>query len=155
DLPPVEPPSAGFIVQLFVIPAIVVLVVILVVTLFGTLAEGKRDTSQYVREIQSNNSNRRWRAATELASLIQNDEKLARDPKLFGELTDLLNQELGRGQGTDPEVLRYLALAIGAFQTLDASPTSGHTVDPQETLARALAPGEPIAVRIAAALSLS
>jgi hypothetical protein len=43
ELPPVELPSAGFVVQLFVIPAVVVVVVILVWLLFGKLAGGERD----------------------------------------------------------------------------------------------------------------
>ncbi|MBV8266772.1 MAG: hypothetical protein JO252_10645, partial [Planctomycetaceae bacterium] len=43
DLPPVEAPSAGFIVQLFVIPAVIVAVVIVVWLLFGKLAGGERD----------------------------------------------------------------------------------------------------------------
>src|SRR3982751_2877887 len=92
DLPPVEAPSAGFIVQLFVIPAVVVAVVVVVWLLFGKLAGGERDAMDYVRLLRSPDAN--WRAATraafELASLIQNDPKLARDPKLLGELTDLL-----------------------------------------------------------------
>src|SRR3954454_3077499 len=82
DLPPVEPPSAGFIVQLFVIPAVVVAVVVVVWLLFGKLAGGERDAMDYVRLLRSPDAN--WRAATraafELASLIQNDPKLARDP---------------------------------------------------------------------------
>ena len=45
DLPPVEPPSAGFVVQLFVIPAAVVVVVIIVWLLFGKLAGGERDAT--------------------------------------------------------------------------------------------------------------
>jgi hypothetical protein len=40
DLPPVEPPTAGFIVQLFVLPAVIVAVVIVVWLLFGKLAAG-------------------------------------------------------------------------------------------------------------------
>src|SRR5207248_9107128 len=90
ELPPVEPPTAGFIIQLFVLPAIVVAVVIVVWLLFGKLAGGERDASEYVRTIRSENVNRRWRAAYELASLIQNDPKLARDPVLLGQLTNLL-----------------------------------------------------------------
>ena len=52
DLPPVEAPSAAFIVQLFVIPAVVVLVVICVWLLFGKLAGGERDAMEYVRLIR-------------------------------------------------------------------------------------------------------
>src|SRR5262245_18466137 len=84
DLPPVDAPSAGFIVQLLVIPAVVVFVVILVWLLFGKLAGGERDAMVYVRLIRGSSSN--WRAANraayELASLIQNDPKLATDPRL-------------------------------------------------------------------------
>ena len=90
DLPPVEAPSAGFIVQLFVIPAVVVLVVICVWLLFGKLAGGERDAMEYVRLIRESSSNSRAanRAAFELASLIQNDSKArTSDPKLLGELT--------------------------------------------------------------------
>src|SRR5262245_55378502 len=112
DLPPVEAPSAGFIVQLFVIPALVVLVVILVWLLFGKLAGGERDAMDYVRLIRSSSGNWRTanRAAFELASLIQNDPKLAADPRLLGELTELLEHELDSIE--DPEMTRYVALAI-------------------------------------------
>ena len=47
DLPPVEPPSAGFVVQLFVIPLVVV-VVIIVWLLFGKLAGGDGAAMEYV-----------------------------------------------------------------------------------------------------------
>ena len=59
DLPPVEPPSAGFVVQLFVIPAVVVVVVIIVWLLFGKLAGGERDAMEYVRQLRSPAAN--WR----------------------------------------------------------------------------------------------
>src|SRR4051794_31321105 len=94
DLPPVEPPSAGFILQLFVIPAIVVAVLIVVYLLFGKIAGGERGALEYVQKIKSDSGD--WRSAFELASLIQNDAKLSRDPKLLGELTELLASELRR-----------------------------------------------------------
>ena len=137
DLPPVEAPTAGFIVQLFVIPAVVVAVVIVVWLLFGKLAGGERDAMDYVRQLHSPSAN--WRAAFELASLIQNDPKLARDPQLLGELTDLLEHDLAHGE--DPELTRYVALTLGAFQTLDARLTKGRPVDPLATLASALGAG--------------
>jgi hypothetical protein len=155
DLPPVEAPSAGFIVQLFVIPAVVVLVVICVWLLFGKLAGGERDAMEYVRLIRAADTN--WRAANraafELASLIQNDPRLGSDPKLLGELTDILDSDLDKAE--NPEITEYLALAIGRFQTLNAVAKSGKKIDPLATLAKALAPKEPEAIRIAAAASLA
>jgi HEAT repeat protein len=155
DLPPVEAPSAGFIVQLFVIPALVVFVVILVWLLFGKLAGGERDAMDYVRLIRASTSNWRTanRAAFELASLLQNDPKLASDPKLLGELTDLLQYNLDRDENT--EMTQYVALAVGRFQTLDAVSTSGRTLDPLAVLAQALEAKRPEPVRIAAAASLA
>ena len=94
DLPQVEPPSAGFVVQLFVIPAVVVVVVIIVWLLFGKLAGGERDAMEYVRRLRSPSAN--WRIAFELASLIQHDPKIGSDPVLLGELTDLLSHELDK-----------------------------------------------------------
>ena len=140
ELPPVEAPSAGFIVQLFVIPAVVVFVVILVWLLFGKLAGGERDAMEYVRLIRASGSN--WRAANraafELASLIQNDPKLASDPRLVGELTDVLEHDLD--QIEDPEMTQYLALALGRFNTLEGKSATGKKVDTLAALSRALEP---------------
>lgn len=149
ELPPVEPPSSGFIIQLFVIPAVIVAVVIAVWLLFGKLAGGERDALDYVERIQSDNENRRWRAAHELASLIGNDARLARDPALLGKLTDLLQQELGK-EGS-PQLKVYLALALGGFQTLETRSAA----DPLAALAKALAANQPAVVRLAAAESLA
>jgi hypothetical protein len=151
DLPPVEPPSAGFVVQLFVIPALVVVVVIIVWLLFGKLAGGERDATEYVRQLRSPTAN--WRMAFELASLIQNDPKIGSDPKLLGELTDLLSHELDSND--DPKLIQYVTLTIGAFRTLEAKTESGQTVDPLVTLARALDLIYDLQIRIAAAASLA
>jgi hypothetical protein len=151
DLPPVEAPSAGFIVQLFVIPAIVVLVVILVWLLFGKLAGGERDAMSYVEILKSPSAN--WRTAHELASLLQNDPRLSNDPRLLGELTDLLARDLSRSD--NPQLTAYLALAVGNFQTLDARLSGGQKLDPVAVLAGALDTKYPDQVRIAAAISLA
>src|SRR4051812_46137138 len=143
DLPPVEAPTGGFIVQLFVIPAVIVVIVIAVWLLFGKLAGGERDAMEYVRLLRSPNAH--WRAAYELASLIQNDPKLASDPKLLGELTDLLGHELD--QEESPELTQYVTLTLGAFQTLDARSNDGREVDPLATLSHALAAKRPMKVR--------
>src|SRR3954451_11054457 len=146
DLPPVEAPSAGFVVQLFVIPAVVVAVVIVVWLLFGKLAGGERDAMEYVRQLRLSSAN--WRSAFELASLIQNDARLGSDPRLLGELTDLLSFELDHNE--NPLLTQYVALTLGAFQTLDASLADGRKVDPIDTLARALEPKFESPIRIAA-----
>jgi hypothetical protein len=158
DLPPVEPPSAKFIMQLFVIPFLVVVVLVafllMVYMMFGNLATGGRDATEFVQEIRSANENRRWRAAFELASLIHNDPGLARSPNLLGELTALLDEELRKPEGqVDAPVAQYLAAAIGSFQTLRPKP--GSPAEPAATLAGALRKRYPVEVRSAAAEALS
>ena len=152
DLPKVEPPSAGFVIQLFVIPALVVIVVIIVWLLFGKLAGGERDAMDYVRRLRSPDAN--WRYAFELANLIQHDAKTGSDPVLLGELTDLLSHELD-SPADDPELTQYVALTLGAFKTLVARTQSGQDVNPLVPLARALESKYPAKTRIAAAASLA
>ena len=155
DLPPVEAPTAGFIIQLFVIPGVIVFVVILVWLLFGKLAGGERDAMEYVRTMRSSAGNPRaaQRAAFELAGLIRNDPKLSADPKLLGEMTDLLEHDLDTVE--NPEMSEYVAFAIGRFQTLDAISSSGQKIDPLSALDRALDPKYPTAIRSAAAVALA
>src|SRR5262245_63562462 len=71
DLPLVEAPSAGFVVQLFVIPAVVVAVVIVVWLLFGKLAGGERDAMEYVRQLRLSSST--WRAGLGVVGLGRDD----------------------------------------------------------------------------------
>ena len=54
-LPPVEPPSAGFIVQLFLIPALIVAVILGVYLLFGQLAASEMESvmSDFVDRISA------------------------------------------------------------------------------------------------------
>src|SRR5262249_54169902 len=131
--------------------ALVVVVVIVVWLLFGKLAGGERDAMEYVRQLRLPTAN--WRSAFELASLIQNDPAVAGDPKLLGGLTDLLPHQLDTN--SDPELTRYVALTLGAFQTLEGRTQSGQPIDPIVPLTRALEPKYDTSIRIAAAASLA
>jgi hypothetical protein len=134
-----------------VIPAVVVAVVIVVWLLFGKLAGGERDATEYVRQLRLPSAN--WRSAYELASLIQNDAKLASDSRLLGELTDLLAYELDHNE--NPRLTQYVTLTLGAFQTLEGSRADGRKVDPLDSLSRALEAKYENPIRIAAAASLA
>lgn len=160
ELPPVEPPSARFIIQLFVIPAVIVLVLVVaylafVQLPFGRLANGGRDVMDYVRSIKSPNEHRRWRSAQDLANLINNDANLAKDSRLLGELTALLDDELRSPAKSKAQLPQFLALALGTFQTTKADPVDGRPVDPIASLCNALGSDQPTEVRVAAAISLS
>src|SRR5687768_581572 len=70
-LPPVEPPSAGFIIQLFVIPAVIVAAVVLFWFVIESLARsGEQDPDQIVRDLRSNNQ-ARFQRAKDLADMLR------------------------------------------------------------------------------------
>jgi hypothetical protein len=134
---------------------ILVCVLLLVYTFFGKLASNSRDAIEHVRVIRSGNENRRWRAAYELASLIQNEPSLAHDDKLQDELSTLLSDELKKpADKSEPKTPQYLALALGRFDRLtgiDQEPPSGSVA----ALLSALGSKASSDVRAAAAQSLA
>jgi hypothetical protein len=76
DLPPVQPPSAGFILQLFVVPGLIVLAIVAVWLLFGKLAGNEQDWKGLLVELQHPNEHRRWRGALGLAQMLKADQDL-------------------------------------------------------------------------------
>jgi hypothetical protein len=124
ELPPVQPPSAGFILQLFVVPGVIVMAVVAVWLLFGKLATSEQDWHGLVRELQQPNQHRRWRGALGLAQILKSDldsgdkgQHLASNPELARTLSDVLHQELQRGS-QEPDSLKYqsmLARTLGMF----------------------------------------
>jgi len=125
ELPPVTPPSAGFIVQLFLIPALIVMAVVAVWALFGKLADSGNDWTPLVADLGSGNEHRQWRAAQELAQMIRNEqlrppqdrEPLASNPLVADALTALLRDSLKSTTSAPEEILQqeFLVRALGAL----------------------------------------
>lgn len=80
-LPPVEPPS-GLIVQLFVIPAVIVAIIIIVWATFNWLARHGKRSALARRRIKRNNESR-WQEAVNLANELNRtgNEALRRKTK--------------------------------------------------------------------------
>jgi len=95
-------------VQFFLIPMAVVGVTVLVYAGFRSLIADDRGPQDYLSEIQSGGSNRRWPAAYELSRLMA-------DPKVRADrsLAPALVKAFEASKDDDPRVRRYLALAIG------------------------------------------
>ncbi len=132
ELPPVEPPSMGFIVQLFVIPALIVVAIVGVWALFGRLASGRLDVDEVLANLRSQNAHRRWRAAHNLTQLLQADvrseadgTRLAEDPRVASELAGMLDESLehpARQPKVRLEQLQqqaFLARGLGWFDVPD------------------------------------
>ena len=117
SLPPVEPPNAGFIIQLFVIPGIIVAIIVLVWGLLNWLAQMGNDPASYVEALQRNNE-ARWQAAMNLADAERNPKnvELKHDAGVAKKMGGFLDAELAAGK-TDKESkeLRvYLCHGAGA-----------------------------------------
>src|SRR5260221_203860 len=78
-LPPVTPPSGRHIAQLFLIPGLIVAGAVSILLGFSWLAGGSRTPEQFLKNIDSANSDIRWRAANDLAQVLKRDDKLAAD----------------------------------------------------------------------------
>jgi hypothetical protein len=75
-LPPVKPPSGRFIVQLFLIPGLIVLGLVLVFA-FGSLTlMGTSAPESYLAKLDNPNPDVRWRAAMDLAQVLKRPESL-------------------------------------------------------------------------------
>jgi HEAT repeat protein len=94
-------------VQFFLIPLTVVAVAVAVYVGFRSLLADDRSPKEYLAEIQNGGSDRRWPAAYELSRLMS-DPKVRADKTLAPALIKAF-----RAAQNDPDVRRYLALAIG------------------------------------------
>lgn len=111
ELPPVEPPSAGFILQLFLIPALIIGVIVGVVFVFGMMATSQDNWQELVQEIGSPNKHIRWRAAMGLAQILPVDEKLGErgknlvaNRKIAEGMCNLLEEQLQSASQSEEQV---------------------------------------------------
>src|SRR3954468_23726876 len=95
-------------VQFFLIPLVVVGATVLVYVGFRSLLTDSRTAQDYLIEIQTGGSTRRWPAAYELSRLM-NDPAVRADRSLAPALVKAFEN----AKDDDPRVRRYLALAIG------------------------------------------
>ena len=75
-LPPVKPPSARFIVQLFLIPGLIVAGLVFVFVFGGLAYVGSNTPQSFIVQLDNPNPDVRWRAANELAQVLQRPESL-------------------------------------------------------------------------------
>jgi|LakMenEpi03Aug12_release.lakeMendotaPanAssembly.Ray.scaffolds.fasta_scaffold116865_2 HEAT repeat protein len=131
SLPPVEPPNAAFLVQLFLVPAIIVGIIVAVWLAFHWLAQLGNDPEGYVRTLRRANEGR-WQAALNLANDLRGPGggALKADTKLAADLAGILSDEVASGRpklgghaGEQSRTLSgYLCRALGEFAVPEAAP---------------------------------
>ena len=96
-LPPVQPPSGRFIIQLFVVPGAIILFVVLIVLGFSYYGKRSHDPEHFLRQLDSDNPAIRWRAASDLAQILKRPEpatlRWKADPKFALDLAERLDRE--------------------------------------------------------------
>lgn len=126
-LPPIEPPSAGFILQLFVIPALIVTVVVLLWLLVESMARGgEQNPDEILRGLRSSNQ-ARFQRAKDLADMLRQPERypeLKSNHDLSQKLAEYLDELVAAGNDAEAEVsMRYfLCTALGEFRVADGLP---------------------------------
>jgi HEAT repeat protein len=126
-LPPVEPPSAGFIIQLFVIPAVIVAAVVAIWFVIESLARrGEQDPAVIVKALKSNNQ-ARFQQAKELADMLRLPQrypemKVSHD--LSHQIAEYVDELVAAGRPEDAEVTMriFLVTALGEFHVEDGLP---------------------------------
>lgn len=129
SLPPVEPPSAKFIVQLFVVPGLIVAAIVGVWLLFGKLASAEQDWQALLADMKSSNEHRRGRGAMGLAQALAADQnrqtdgpRLATNPQVAQELSAFLAETL-KSSSQEPSVIdqqAFLTRTLGMLDVPDA-----------------------------------
>ncbi len=169
DLPPVQPPSAGFIVQLFVVPGLIVLAVVAVWVMFGRIAAGEQDWRKLVLELQSPNNHIRPRAMYGLAQVLDQDRRrgeqgqhLSVNPEIAQGLADQLMKELRSGSNSKETfaMQQYLTRALGLLDPFESSgdlpkEAGSKEAGPREAGSVGNDPRASAAVTVAAALKLA
>ncbi|MBY0231183.1 MAG: hypothetical protein K2W96_18030 [Gemmataceae bacterium] len=104
-LPPVEPPSAQLMVRLFLVPGLIVAGLVLLFLagpylsrLIGFSSEDSRTADQFLRQLDSENLDIRYRAASDLAQVLLRKDELAADPVFALELASRLHDALERSK---------------------------------------------------------
>jgi HEAT repeat protein len=100
-------------VQFFLIPLLVVGATALAYVGFRSLLTEERTVEEYLIDIRSGGSNRRWPAAYELSRLMSDPEFVRREGTV---LAPALTKAFAASSDDDPRLRQYLALAIGKLR---------------------------------------
>lgn len=123
DLPPVQPPSAGFLVQLFLVPGIIVAIIVVVWVMVDWLAHMESDPQKFVDGLRRDTPDV-WQKAEQLAEMLRSDRSLKGNAKLAETLGQILDEKLKAGLMDEGSInLRiYLSSALGQFNIPEAMP---------------------------------
>ena len=111
--------------QLFVVPLVIVVVIVIVCLMFNWLAHLGSRPEQLVDDLTRLNAGS-WQKALTIANLLcdRQQAELRRNPGLANRLSEILNEQIEQG-GLEPEQLKlrvYLCRALGVFEIEEGLP---------------------------------
>jgi hypothetical protein len=123
-LPPIEQPSARFIIQLFVVPALIVMAIVGVWLTFNWLVrQTGAQPKDLVAGLEDGPRVARWQKASELANMLRSKRyaDFKRDNQSAANMARILDLEIERGgmEDDDVEFRNFLARALGEFEVQD------------------------------------
>ena len=124
ELPPVQPPSAGFIAQLFLVPGLIVMAIVVVWLLISRMASVEQDWRSLVNDIQSPQDHIRSRGIFGLGQQLAAEQnstlpgpKLRDNPDIAQQLADYLKKELKTSAANEATIKQQAILSrtLGLF----------------------------------------
>lgn len=76
-LPPVQPPSGRFILQLFLVPGLIVVIAVLLLLAFRYAIGSGYTPASFLKQLDSDNADIRWRGASDLAQVLKRPESVS------------------------------------------------------------------------------
>src|SRR6476660_8909137 len=125
-LPPVEQPSARFIIQLFVVPALIVMLIVAGWLSFNWLVRSTQlGPDKLIQGIEDGPNVARWQRARELADLLHDKRypQFRQSQDSAAHLARILDREIEQGDMKDDDIeyRKYLAGALGEFDVQEGT----------------------------------
>jgi len=142
-LPPVQPPTANFLMKLFFIPMMIVTIIVLVWFMFSWIARSGSHPEDMITDLERLD-HRSWSHALNLANFLRDPRRqdLRQDSVLANRLAEVLDQHLTAAK-MDKDHIRlrlFLCRALGEFEVIDGLPTliqaATQQLEPSESEAR-------------------
>lgn len=125
NLPPVEPPSAGFLLQLFVVPAVIVAGVVLIWFTIESLARsGEQDPDAILRALRGSNGFQQAKDLADMLRVPQRYPELKTNRELAAGLAAYLEELLEGADDAEGVVTMrfFLVTALGELHVDDGVP---------------------------------
>lgn len=114
-----------------VVPLILVGFIVFLILLFGNMALKEKSVRDYLYDIRTGSQSERWQAAYHLSNLLASPTKDYRSEakKELPEMMLIFRNEKGK----DPQIRRYLALAMGGLQDSRAVPALQESIQDEDS----------------------